>query len=166
MLVYHILNLLYVGKYNNYNFHLGGVSDAVPVQIFTTNGFCSIHYWKKEIRTYINLTRYSRVLTQYKFTLRHYNSSASIVRGTRVFQPQSFLLDQNLCSIWYKMYACNITHHQRRKRIGTREIIARRTITITERKGTIGTVTATGTIPILYGRLITLILSNRTLPRK
>ena len=44
---------------------------------------------------------------------------ASIVRGTRFFQPQLFLLDQPLCSLWYKIYACH--------RTGAGGVIARRT---------------------------------------
>ena len=44
----------------------------------------------------------------------------------RVFQTQFFLLDQPLCSLWYKMYACHRTHHQRQKRLGAVTIIARR----------------------------------------
>ena len=88
-------------------------------------------------------------------------SSTSIVRGTRVFQPYFFLLDQPLCSLWYKIYACHRTHHQRRKRTEAGEIISRRTIIITVRTGTSGTATATGTILILYRFLITLGLSNR-----
>ena len=85
-------------------------------------------------------------------------SSASIVRGTRVFQQQLFLLDQPLCSLWYKMCACNRIHHQKRKRTG-------RTITITARTGTSGTATANGTTLILYRCLIPLGLSNWTPPR-
>ena len=44
-------------------------------------------------------------------------------------------------------------------------IFSSRTITITDRKGTSGTATATSTIPILYGCLIPLVLLNRTPPK-
>ena len=80
-----------------------------------------------------------------------YTRSASIVRGTRVFQPDFFLLDQPFCSLRYKLFACHRTHHQRKKRTGAGEIISRRMTMITARTGTSGTATATGTIPILYG---------------
>ena len=75
------------------------------------------------------------------------NNSASFVRGARVFQSDFFLLDQPLCSLWYKMYVCPRTHHQRQKRTGAGAIIARRKIIITYRTGTSGTVTARGIIP-------------------
>ena len=51
------------------------------------------------------------------------------------------------------------------KKDGGVAIIARRTITITARTGTSGTATATGTIPIMYGCLIPLGLSNWKPPR-
>ena len=92
------------------------------------------------------------------------NISASIVRGTRVFQPQPFQLYQPLCSLWYKMYACHRTGHQRQKRTGVGEIIASRTIKIMARTGTSGTTADTGTIPIIYGCLIPLGLLNWTPP--
>ena len=55
-----------------------------------------------------------------------YTISASIFQGTRVFQPQFFLLDQPICNLCYKMYACNRTYHQRQKRKGAGAIIASR----------------------------------------
>ena len=54
-------------------------------------------------------------------------NSASIVRGTRVFQPDFFLLNQPLCRLWYKMYSCHRTHHQRQKSTEEGVIITRRT---------------------------------------
>ena len=64
-----------------------------------------------------------------------------------------------------KMYACHRTHHRRLKRTGAGAIIARRTITITARKGTSGTATATVKIMIMYGCLIPLGSLKRTPPR-
>ena len=54
-------------------------------------------------------------------------NSALIFRGARVFQPDFFLLDQPLCSLWYKMYACHRTDHQSRKRTEAVTITARGT---------------------------------------
>ena len=56
-----------------------------------------------------------------------YSRSVSIVQGTRVLQPQLFLLDQPLCSLYYKMCACHRIHNQRRKSTGEGAIFARRT---------------------------------------
>ena len=56
-----------------------------------------------------------------------------------VFQLDLFLLDQPLCSHWYKMYACHITHHQRQNRAGEEAMIVKRTIMITARTGRSGT---------------------------
>ena len=44
----------------------------------------------------------------------------------RRFSNILFLLDQPLCSFWYKMYAYHRTHHRRRKRTGAGAVIARR----------------------------------------
>ena len=74
-------------------------------------------------------------------------------------------IHQPLCSLWYKMYACNRTHHQRQKRTGAGEIIARRAFVVTSGTGTSGTATATNKIMIMYGCLIPSGLSNHTLPR-
>ena len=63
------------------------------------------------------------------FEVRTYNTYELHVNCPRDegFPTTTFLLDQPLCSLWYKMFVLYRIHHQRLKRTGAGEIFARRT---------------------------------------
>ena len=103
--------------------------DEILISLFTCSGFTYVfidyensNFFKSSVsRGYI---RTRTMGSPAPSTLR--TNYASIFRGTRVFQPYSFLLDQPLCSLWHKMYVCHRTNHQRQKSMGLVTIIARR----------------------------------------
>ena len=93
-------------------------------------------------------------------------NSVPIVRGTRVFQPDFFCWTSLSVASGTKCAHVteSITKDEKGRGRG-KYLQGGRTITIMARTGTSGTATATGTIPILYGFFIPLILSNWTSPR-